>query len=82
MKKSVKYLIALFCSAIVTRAAAQDAEMADTFRADGKIYVVVAIVLIVLAGLITYLFLLDRKVTRLEKMFDPTKQTKAEGKSF
>lgn len=82
MKSSVKYLFALFCSAIVTRATAQDAEMADSFRADGKIYVVVAIILIVLSGLITYLFLLDRKMTRLEKMFDPKKQTKAEGKTF
>jgi hypothetical protein len=44
-----------------------EVEMADTFRAEGKIYVVVAIVLIVLAGLITYLFVLDRKITRLEK---------------
>lgn len=82
MKKSLKYLFALVCSVIATRAGAQNAEMADTFRADGKIYVVVAIVLIVLSGLITYLFLLDRKMNRLEKMFDPKKQTKAEGKSF
>ena len=45
----------------------QNAEMADTFRAEGKIYVVVAIVLIVLAGLLIYLFLMDRKVSALEK---------------
>lgn len=41
-------------------------EMADAFRADGKIYVVVAIVIIVLAGLFVYLFLMDRKLKRLE----------------
>jgi hypothetical protein len=46
------------------------AEMADEFRADGKIYVVVAIVLIVLFGMISYLFFLDRKVTKIEKMID------------
>ena len=51
-------------------------EMADQFRADGKIYVVVAIVLIVLAGLIFYLFLMDQKVKKLSKMVsDKKKQT-------
>ena len=46
---------------------AQDVEMADKFRSDGKIYVVVAIVLIILIGLFGYLFFLDRKLTGLEK---------------
>jgi len=41
-------------------------EMADTMRSEGKIYVVVGIILIVLTGLITYLILLDRKVKGLE----------------
>lgn len=43
-------------------------EMADSMRADGKIYVVVAIILIVLAGLLLYLFLLDKKLKRLENL--------------
>lgn len=42
-------------------------EMADAFRADGKIYVVVAVVLVILAGLLTYIVLLDRKISKLEK---------------
>jgi bacteriorhodopsin len=47
---------------------AQDgAEMADTFRSNGKIYVVVAVLLTILAGIILYLIRLDRKITRLEK---------------
>jgi CcmD family protein len=44
-----------------------EVEMADQFRADGKIYVVIAIVSIILAGLFIYLFRLDRKITDLEK---------------
>jgi CcmD family protein len=44
-----------------------DAEMADQFRADGKIYVVVAIILVVLTGLFIYLFLMDRKIGKIEK---------------
>jgi hypothetical protein len=42
-------------------------EMADLLRSNGKIYVVVAVVLIVLAGLIIFLVQIDRKVSRLEK---------------
>ena len=41
--------------------------MADTMRAEGKIYVVVGILVLILVGLIGYLALLDRKVGRLEK---------------
>jgi CcmD family protein len=48
-------------------AAAQSPEMADTLRANGKIYVVVAIVLVILIGLVGYLVSIDRKVTNLEK---------------
>ena len=55
---------------------AQNAEMADTFRSEGKIYVVVAIILIVLTGLILYLALLDRKLNRLEDMILGKKKTK------
>ncbi len=43
-------------------------EMADTMRSEGKIYVVVGIIMLVLAGLIVYLIMLDRKVKKLESM--------------
>jgi CcmD family protein len=36
-------------------------------RSNGKIYVVVAVVLIILIGLLLYLVRLDRKISRLEK---------------
>ena len=45
----------------------QDVEMADQLRKDGKIYVVVTITSLVLFGLLGYAFLIDRKVTSLEK---------------
>ena len=41
--------------------------MADTFRSNGKIYVVVAVILTIFAGIIIYLIRLDKKMTRLEK---------------
>lgn len=42
--------------------------MADLMRSNGKIYVVVAVVGVVLAGLIVYVIMVDRKISRLEKM--------------
>ena len=42
-------------------------DMADTMRSNGKIYVVVAVLLIILFGLIIFLIRIDRKVSRLEK---------------
>lgn len=52
----------------------QTAEMADVFRSDGKIYVVVAGVLIILSGVLTYLFLLDKKISKIEKEVDSIKK--------
>ena len=45
-------------------------EMADTFRANGKIYVVVAVLVTILLGLILYVIRLDRKINQLEKDFN------------
>ncbi|NDC78202.1 MAG: CcmD family protein [Chitinophagia bacterium] len=54
-----------------TTARAQDnartVEMADAMRSNGKIYVVVAVMATILAGLLLYLVRIDRRVTRLEK---------------
>ena len=46
---------------------AQQVEMADSMRSNGKIYVVVAVCLTILIGLFIYVFLLDKKISRLEK---------------
>jgi membrane protein DedA with SNARE-associated domain len=70
MKSFLKYhLVTLFCFSL-SIAFGQEPEMADAMRTEGKIYVVVAIVLVVLAGLIGYLFFIDRKVSRLESPKD------------
>ncbi|MBA4851115.1 CcmD family protein [Emticicia sp. BO119] len=47
--------------------AQQEVEMADKMREDGKIWVVVAVIAVVLAGIIGYLVLLDRKISKIEK---------------
>ena len=68
MKKMYKTILILVAALSQFSLFAQtEVEMADTMRSEGKIYVVVAIMLVIFVGLIGYLFLMDRKVTRLEK---------------
>ncbi|MGP8216068.1 MAG: CcmD family protein [Bacteroidia bacterium] len=68
----------LFCSSLVYAQASGsgDVEMADRLKADGKIYVVIAVVLIILAGLLIYLTMIDRKVAKMEKNMEAEKQEK------
>ena len=42
-------------------------EMADQFRADGKIRVVVGVIVIIFVGLLVYIIRLDRKVNKIEE---------------
>jgi CcmD family protein len=65
--KFLNTLLILLVSSFTGMAQQADIEMADQFRADGKIYVVISVVLLILVGLFIYLFSLDKKVTRLEK---------------
>ena len=44
-----------------------EVEMADAFRSNGKIYVVVAVIVIILVGLLVYLFTIDKRLKMLEK---------------
>ena len=62
-----KLLSVIFFTLFVFCANAQDPEMADLMKQNGKIYVVIAVMLTILAGLILYLVRLDRKISKLEK---------------
>jgi len=68
MNSFKKYFSRLFLF-ISNFALAQDnsVEMADVMRSNGKIYVVLAVVLIVFFGFIFYLIHLDKKISKLEK---------------
>jgi cobalamin synthase len=72
MNRFIKTLLAFLI--MVPVCGQNQVEMADNLRSEGKIYVVVAIVLIVLAGLILYLFLLDKKIQKLEKLVSDKKR--------
>ncbi|HEY6162062.1 MAG TPA: CcmD family protein [Bacteroidia bacterium] len=65
MKKFL--LTLLFLLPALLFAQQPEVEMADTMRSNGKIYVVLAVVLVIFAGLIIYLISIDRKVGRIEK---------------
>lgn len=49
-------------------------EMADQMRAEGKIYVVVAILTTILAGFVVYAIRIDRKVSKIEKELSQKKE--------
>lgn len=42
-------------------------EMADLMRSNGRIYVVVAVMLTILIGLVLYVARLDKKISKMEK---------------
>jgi CcmD family protein len=65
--KNILSLLTFLLLHIVLFAQDKGVEMADTMRDNGKIYVVVAVILAIFIGIILYLIRLDRKITRLEK---------------
>ncbi|MFI5153423.1 MAG: CcmD family protein [Chitinophagales bacterium] len=71
IKKLSAILPALFCLAML-QGVSQDVDIQKKYtafdmRSNGKIYVVVTVVLIILLGLLAYLFRLDRKISRIER---------------
>tara|TARA_Y100000385_G_scaffold147312_1_gene152890 strand:- start:581 stop:739 length:159 start_codon:yes stop_codon:yes gene_type:complete len=46
---------------------ANNVEMADIMRSNGKIYVVVAVLAVIFIGLMGYLYRIDQRVKKLEK---------------
>ena len=63
MKKIVSFLLLISLSLLIQA----QSPMSDMMKENGKIYVVIAVMLTILAGLVLYLVRLDRKITKLEK---------------
>ena len=70
MKKILSFLFTLLLAMPLIAQTTEPVEMADVMRSNGKIYVVLAVVLVIFAGIIMYLVSLDRKITRMEKEQD------------
>lgn len=72
MTKTIQFFICLLLLLPVSlMGQSAEVEMADTMRSEGKIYVVVAVLLLIFGGLIAYLIMLDRKIGKLEKKLPP-----------
>lgn len=54
--------------------AQEEVDMADTWRTEGKIWVVIAVIGIILGGLLAYIAISDRKISKLEKEIRKDKQ--------
>lgn len=68
MNKLKIILCTYFSFLVCSSANAQpEVDMADAMRSNGKIYVVIAVILTILLGLILYIVRLDRKISKLEK---------------
>ena len=65
--KKIIVVFALLMMSMNLVAQEKEVEMADAMRSSGRIYVVIAVMLTILLGLILYLWRLDRKIGKLEK---------------
>ena len=68
MKKFCFTITTLLITTIAALAQEPDVAMADQMRADGKIYVVVAVMGILFLGMLVYLLFLDNKISKVEKL--------------
>jgi hypothetical protein len=62
-----KYLLTLALLFPFLSHAQDSAPMAETFRSNGKIYVVVLVICTIFAGIILFLVNLERKIKKLEQ---------------
>lgn len=67
MKNKLSSLLLSFFGFLSTAKSQSSETMASTMRSNGKIYVVVAVLATIVAGLFFYLIRIDKKVSKLEK---------------
>lgn len=66
MKKTASLILLLLFSATTFAQDVPQVEMADGLFQSGKIYVVVGVLAIIFIGIVVYLLMLDRKISKLE----------------
>jgi Na+/proline symporter len=74
MKKNIQIIglivisvFMLFALPVFAQVDDDGAEMATGLRSNGLIWIVVGVIVIIVGGLLVYLFRIDRKITQLEK---------------
>ncbi|TDG36862.1 CcmD family protein [Pedobacter changchengzhani] len=68
--KKILFSLILLISTMQLFAQDNGVEMADALRSNGKIYVVVICIVVILVGLLVYLFSLDKRLKKIEKRND------------
>ncbi len=67
--KTLILLLLIFSSVIASAQTISTQTSLDIMKSNGKIYVVVAVVLVILIGLFAYVWRLDRKISKLENNY-------------
>lgn len=72
MTKKILILVSLFISLV---SSAQETivdgpQMADAFRADGKIYIVISVIAIIFLSIVVFLIAIERKLKKLENQIE------------
>lgn len=75
MIRKIAVLTTTFLLFFSTQIFAQEAYQ-DFFRNTGKIYVVVAVLVVMFVGIVLYLLRLDSKISQLEKFIDENGKTR------
>jgi len=67
MKRLRYFLAMLLLMSFSTLLNAQGSAANDTMRSNGRIWVVISVILTILIGLVLYIVRLDKKISKLEK---------------
>ncbi|SKA01880.1 CcmD family protein [Sediminibacterium ginsengisoli] len=65
--KKIMMLVVMAVAALTVQAQSAAETGTDLMHSNGKIYVVIACVVTILAGMFVYLLALDRKISKMEK---------------
>lgn len=66
----VNRIVTLTLALMATLGMSAQTALDETMHSSGKINVVVAVIGVILLGMFIYLFMIDRKVSRVEKQID------------
>ena len=73
MIKKLFFLAFLFATVFANAQDASQPQMADGMRAEGKIYVVIAVLAIVFISVVVYLLMIERRLKKLEEEINAKK---------
>ncbi len=68
MKRLFFFLCALLSVTKLPAQVSSEVEMADGLRASGMIYVVVVVIATIFIGLLFYLYTIDKRISKIEKI--------------